>query len=128
MKELKLTGTLRSERILPDTNYRKAYQQLRAALVAQCGQPYPQVEIVIRYSDPRQEWIDEWYNKAKKAEAAGRIFLKFCKDTTVAVVCGSSMSRAIACAAPRHGDKYDQHTGIAVVYAKLACEPIPDYI
>lgn len=126
MKEFKFTGTLRPERIQPHASYHEAYQKFRAGLVS--SNPYPEVEIIIRARDPRQDWIDEWYNDARRAEKEGTIIIRHCKDATF--VCATQYISAYdaACAAPRHGDKYNQRTGIAVAYAKFCGTGIPDYI
>lgn len=124
MKEFKFTGTLRPERIQPCANYRESYQKFRADLVTS-GWPYPAVEVIIRVRDPRQDWIDTWYTVAKEDDD---IFIKFCKDVTFICAKDTKYPQEIACAAPRRGDKYDKRTGIAVAYAKLCSENIPDYI
>lgn len=118
MKEFKFTGTLRPERILPNTSYRASYQKFRAGLVA--NSPYPEVEVIIRARDPRQDWIDKWYAEARRCG----VNLTFRKDVVIAY----NDFGDITTAAPVRGDKYDRHTGIAVAYAKLIGEPIPDYI
>lgn len=130
MKEFKFTGTLRPERIQPYDEFRKEYQNLRGALIASTGNSFPEVEVIVRVHDRRQEWIDKWYKAAKAAEKTGRLVIRFCKDAVFMYVVNypsNGWSRC-ASAAPRHGDKYDQHTGIAVAYAKIKSEPIPDYI
>lgn len=81
------------------------------------------VKVIIQYEDPRQEWIDVWYTYAREDERTKTITIKHCKDATFIM----GMAQC-ASAAPRHGDKYDQHTGIAVAYAKLCGEKIPEYI
>ena len=81
------------------------------------------VDIIIRYTDRRQDWIDKWYTYACRDERCKTITIKHCKDATFIM----GMARC-ASAAPRHGDKYDKHTGIAVAYAKLCGEKIPEYI
>ena len=128
MKEFKFTGTMHPERIQPHDRFRKEYQNLRGALMVSTGYSYPEVEVIIRVHDRRQEWIDKWYAEAKEDEKNGEILIKFCKDVTVICVYATTYSQEIACAAPRHGDKYDQHTGVAVAYAKLCNAEIPDYI
>lgn len=120
MKEFKFTGTMRPERIQPYDRFRKDYQGFRHNLVVSTGNSYPEVEVIIRVHDRRQEWIDKWYTKAKEA----RVHLIFRKDVVIA----HNDFGDIATAAPVHGDKYYRHTGIAVAYAKLCGEPIPDYI
>ena len=86
------------------------------------------VEVIIRIPDQRQEWIDKWYADARAAEDECEIFIRHCKQSTFICLycCGRDVE--LASAAPRHGDKYDYKTGIAVAYAKLLGRPIPDYI
>lgn len=131
MKEFKFNANLRPSSIsLADGNY-STYMQAREEIQNMRGlfkNVNPRVEVIIRVRDPRQEWIDKWYAEAKKDEKDGEILIKFCKDVTVICVYATEDPQEIACAAPRHGDKYDKHTGIAVAYAKLCNAKIPDYI
>lgn len=120
MKEFKFTGTMRPERIQPYDRFRKDYQGFRHDLVVSTGNCYPEVEVIIRVRDRRQEWIDKWYTKAIHDYSVN---LFFRKDVVIA-----QCSDNIATAAPVRGDKYNRHTGIAVAYAKLCNEIIPDYI
>ena len=78
------------------------------------------IKITIQYEDPRQEWIDEWYAKAQR----NGVHLTFRENVVIA----HNDFGDVATAAPVHGDKYDRHTGIAVAYAKLRGEKIPEYI
>lgn len=78
------------------------------------------VKVTIQYEDPRQEWIDKWYTEARRRG----VHLMFRKDVVIAY----NDFGDIATAAPVHGDKYYRHTGIAVAYAKLCGEKIPEYI
>ena len=119
MKEFKFTGTMRPERILPNDRYVQAYRKFRADVVRDFGQSYPIVEVIVRVRDLRQDWIDKWYTKACYSDCS----LAFRKDVVVAAGYGK-----VATAAPVRGDKYNRHTGIAVAYAKLIGEPVPDYI
>ena len=128
MKEFKFTGTMRPDRILPDTNYSKEYHDLRRSMVAKTGCSYPGVEVTVRFIDKRQDWIDRWYAEARDAEAHGEIFIKHCKDVTIVAAWCLEEASEIVCAAPRHGDKYDPHTGIAVAYVKFRGYPVPDFI
>ena len=120
MKEFKFTGTLRPERIRPYDKFSKDYQNFRRDLVLSTGNCYPEVEVIIRVHDRRQEWIDKWYTEARRSD----VHLIFHKDVVIA---HNDFGR-IATAAPVRGDKYNRHTGIAVAYAKLCNESIPDYI
>ena len=86
-----------------------------------------QVEVTVRIPDPRQDWIDMWYKRAMIAvDQLGTCMLKFCKDATIMAERGPFP--VITTAAPRHGDKYDRKVGIAVCYAKMRGETIPDFI
>lgn len=131
MKEFKFNANLRPSSISPaDGNY-STYMQAREKIQNMQGlfkNVNPHVEVIIRVRDPRQDWIDEWYAAAKVAEQSGEIFVKFCKDATFVCAYGTASHQDIACAAPRHGDKYDQRTGIAVAYAKFCDAEIPDCI
>lgn len=124
MKEFKLTGRLHENRIIPGNGYSNILENIQLFTKSSA----PRVELVIRVEDPRQDWIDEWYTAAKEAEKDGDLFIKFCKDVTFICMWATEHPREIACAAPRRGDKYDKHTGIAVAYAKLCNTKIPDYI
>lgn len=129
MKEYKITGILRPSSISPTTGCNAVYNTIRQDIqTLQRIGTNPSVEIIIRVNDPRQEWIDEWYAKATISALDGDIFIRHCKETTIVVAYEAVTDRQIACSAPRHGDKYNYKTGIAVAYAKLNGEPIPDYI
>lgn len=85
--------------------------------------------------DPRQEWIDQHYKEAMDAVNSTDCYngghiahLKFCKDATIFIRHWMDDDDYIGVAAPRHGDKYDRKTGIAVAYAKAMGEAVPDYI
>ena len=123
MKEFKFFANLRPSSISPaDGNY-STYMQAREEIQNMQGlfeNVNPHVEVIIRVHNPRQEWIDKWYTKARQS----RVHLIFRKDVVIA----HNDFGDIATAAPVHGDKYYRHTGIAVAYAKLCGEPIPDYI
>lgn len=83
------------------------------------------VKITIQYEDPRQEWIDKWYKRAVAA-ADDTVIFRFVKDGIVCIPVDVPEFATVA--APRRGDKYDRRTGIAVAYAKLRGEKIPEYI
>lgn len=127
MKEYKITGILRPSSISPTIGNNAMYNMIRQEASREVG-PNPLVEIIIRVREPRQEWIDEWYAKAMTAEVDGDVFIKHCKEATIAVSYGANVHDEIVCSAPRHGDKYDYKIGIAVAYAKLMGKPIPDFI
>lgn len=101
-------------------------QEKLKAVAAAVGYGH-QVEVTVHIPDPRQDWIDMWYKRAMTAvDHLGSCALKFCKDTTIMVE--RSPYPNITTSAPRHGDKYDRKTGIAVCYAKMRGETIPDFI
>ena len=131
MKEYKFNAILYPTRIDPiDSNhvfYREARDEIRS-MQSLSAKQNPFVEVIIRVHDPRQDWIDKWYAMAKTSECDGDIFIRHCKETTIVVAYGAVDYHEIACSAPRHGDKYDYKTGIAVAYAKTCHEPIPDFI
>ena len=120
MKEFKFTGTMRPERIMPDDRCRSAYQIFRRDVINSSGEAYPEVEVIIRVHDLRQDWIDKWYAEAQRRG----VNLIFRKDVVIAYNDWGD----IATAAPVRGDKYDRHTGVAVACAKLCGESVPDYI
>lgn len=85
--------------------------------------------------DERQEWIDQHYKEAMDVVNSTECYsgdhlahLKFCKDATIFIRHWINTDDDIGVAAPRHGDKYDRKTGIAVAYAKAMGEAVPDYI
>lgn len=86
------------------------------------------VELTISARDLRQEWIDDWHNRAREAEGNGCVFIKHCRDTTIVAAYGTSHPYEIGLSAPRHGDKYDLKTGIAVAYAKTVGAIVPKFI
>lgn len=93
------------------------------------------IELTISARDQRQEWIDSHYNEAITASQSLDTYddtniahIKFCKDVTIFIRHWIDTDDYIGVAAPRHGDKYDRKTGIAVAYAKAMGEAVPDYI
>ena len=123
MKEIKvnLMATNASLRARTPESFEKI-----KAIVAAAGYGH-EVEVTVHIPDPRQDWIDMWYKRAMTAvDHLGAYTLKFCKDTTIMVERGPFPS--ITTSAPRHGDKYDRKTGIAVCYAKMRGETVPEYI
>ena len=130
MKEIKIKGLVRSSYLRTDVNDKlsrqalyELYEDLRSKL--ETGTP---VEIIIRVPEPRKDWIDLWYRKAMAAVNEGHIFIRHCQQATFICRWSAYLEEDFASAAPRHGDKYDYKTGIAVAYAKLEGKPIPDYI
>ena len=126
MKEFKFTATMWHSRIKPDEKFSKQYQNFRHDLMMRTSKPYPEIEVIIRAYDPRQEWIDKWYSKAGDAESFDEVSFAFVKDGTVCI--SREEGDCFTVAAPRKGDKYDRKTGIAVAFAKFCGEKIPEYI
>jgi len=123
MKEIKLNLIATNASLRARTP--ESFEKIKA-IVAAAGYGH-QVEVTVRIPDPRQDWIDMWYKRAMTAvDHLGSCTLKFCKDTTIMVE--RSPYPNITTAAPRHDDKYDRKVGIAVCYAKMRNEPIPDFI
>lgn len=120
MKEYNFTGRIRPSSIrINGEEFYTLYQQLADNENLDC-------EVIVRIPDKRQDWIDKMYREAMRYERAGYGVLKFCQSTTIFVSCSNAHN--IATSAPRHGDKYDQKTGIAVAYAKMSGRPVPDFI
>lgn len=82
-------------------------------------------EVTVRVINPRQKWIDDHFTTAMNGLGFSHEF-HFCKDVTI--LSDFAYPTNIYTAAPRHGDKYNRETGIAVAYAKWNGEEIPDYI
>lgn len=82
------------------------------------------VEVIVRIRDHRAEWIERFYTAAMHDVNQHLCTLSFCKDVTIM----HNFSGVLVTAAPRHGDKYDRKTGIAVCYAKLCGKDIPEFI
>lgn len=123
MKEIKLNLVATNASLRARTP--EAFESIKS-IVAAAGYGH-QVEVIVHVPEPRQDWIDLWYKRAMTAvDHLGAYTLKFCKDTTILVERGPYPE--ITTAAPRHGDKYDRKTGIAVCYAKMRGEEIPNYI
>lgn len=125
MKEITFTGFIRPQFIrAADDESRDILRNLYKGLQDE----YQEVEVIVRVWDPqdlRKDWIDLWYMKAINRQGWGGIIIRHCKDATFVY---ENDTGICASAAPRHGDKYDYKTGIAVAYAKVMDEPIPDYI
>lgn len=123
MKEVKFHGTVRpsSIRIQETEDFYKFYRQI---LNGDKGNNL--VEITIRICDKRQEWIDKYYNLAKRMANAGTYVIKHCKEVCYVIPCGYAGDAASA--TPRHGDKYDYKTGVAVAFAKAFGDKVPEYI
>ena len=125
MKEITYNGYVRSfgvRAVGEDLDrVRQFYEDLRfedASAPLHC-------EVTIRVIDPRQRWIDKYYERAMSGLGFTHDF-RFCKDVTI--LASYSYPAQIVTAAPRHGDKYNRETGIAVAYAKWVGDPVPDYI
>ena len=130
MKEIKIKGLIRPSYLRPDVDDKLSRQALRELYNNLLGSQETQkeMEIIIRIPEPRKDWVNEWYAKAMKAADDGDIFIRHCQQATFICEYGAYADDEMASSAPRHGDKYDYKTGIAVAYAKLRHQPIPDYI
>ena len=85
----------------------------------------------------RRRWVDDYYNRAIEMantddaidNSRGKIaHIKFCQQTTLFIRHWLDTDDDVGISAPRHGDKYDRHTGIAVAFAKCMGEKVPEYI
>lgn len=74
--------------------------------------------------DPRGDWIEKWYKKAKKDHD---VIFHHHKTATICISRWQT-SDGFAISDVCKGDTYDRKTGIAVAYAKFCDEPIPDFI
>jgi hypothetical protein len=77
--------------------------------------------LTLSVPDPRGDWIEKWYKKAKDA----LVTFRFHKTVTI---CYDPYDPIPVLSDVREGDTYDRKTGIAVAYAKHCGEPIPDFI
>lgn len=77
--------------------------------------------LTLSVPDPRGDWIEKWYKKAKNAD----VTFRFHKTVTI---CYDPYDCEPVLSDVREGDTYDRKTGIAVAYAKRCGEPIPDFI
>lgn len=73
----------------------------------------------------RKEWVEAWFLKYL---AHPNAIAKVIDTTTVIALYNRSTGTHIATARCMPGDTYDYDTGVAVAYAKLCNESIPDYI
>lgn len=123
MKEIKLNLVATNASLRARTP--ESFEKIKS-IVAAAGYGH-EVEVTVLVPDLRQDWIDMWYKRAITAvDHLGSCTLKFCKDTTIMVERGPFPN--ITTSAPRHGDKYNRKVGIAVCYAKMRGETIPEYI
>jgi len=125
MKEFKIQGLVRTFGVriaTPITDMDRIIDAIEAQGVDRINDP---VEVIIRVPEPRQDWVNKWYEKAIRRQNRHGLIIRHCKDATFIY---DSFYDACASSAPRHGDKYDYKTGIAVAYAKVMHESIPDYI
>ena len=122
MKEYKFNGRLRPSSVLIDNQefYHLYEQQFHSPDRSTA------CEIIIRLPDPRADWIEKWYKAARRYERAGAFIIKHCQQTCFVIPAHDVYDAASS--APRHGDKYDYKTGVAVAFAKAFGQPIPDYI
>ena len=128
MKEVKFNGYIRSYGIRAtgaDLHIiRDLHDKLNPA-ASQSLEPY-QCEVTVRIIDSRQQWIDKYFALAKRHARAGDFIIKHCKETCVVIPVNYVGDTATS--APRHGDKYDYKTGVAVAFAKAYGDRVPDYI
>lgn len=73
----------------------------------------------------RDRWTEQWYLKFL---AHPNAMAKVIDTTTVVALYNRSTGLHIATARCMPGDTYDENVGIAVAFAKLCNEPIPDYV
>lgn len=73
----------------------------------------------------RKEWVGDWFLKYL---AHPNAIAKVIDTTTIVALYNRSTGIHIATARCMPGDAYDYDTGVAVAYAKLCNELIPDYI
>ena len=127
MKEFKIQGLVVRFGVyaIATADMDRIISAVAAQGIDHCNDP---VEVIIRIPEPRQDWVNKWYDRAMKAAENWDILIKHCKQSTFICAYACTGDNEMASAAPRHGDKYDYKTGIAVAYAKLKGEPIPDYI
>ena len=130
MKEIKIKGVVRPSHLRPNIDDKLSHQALRELYnnLLSSRETQKEMEIIIRVPEPRKDWVNEWYNKAMMAADNVDIFIRHCQQATFICQYGTYANDEMASAAPRHGDKYDYKTGIAVAYAKLRHQPIPDFI
>lgn len=83
--------------------------------------PMENFTLTLSVPDPRGDWIEKWYRKAKDAA----VTFRFHKTVTI---CYDPYDCEPVLSDVREGDTYDRKTGIAVAYAKRCGEPIPDFI
>lgn len=73
--------------------------------------------------DPRGDWIEKWYNEAMEDED---VSFRHHKTATICYdrYYGNPPTISDVC----NGDTYNRRTGIAVAYAKMRGQSIPDFI
>jgi len=128
MKEFTIQGLVRTFGVriaTPLSDMDRIIDAIEAQGVNRINDP---VEVIIRVPEPRKDWVNKWYSRAMTAAQNWDILISHCKQSTFICAYACTGHCEMASAAPRHRDKYDYKTGIAVAYAKLKNEPIPDYI
>jgi hypothetical protein len=80
--------------------------------------------LTLSISDPREDWIEKWYKKAKEDDDVVFLHHKTVTICTAYWGVGENIAISDVC----KGDTYDRKTGIAVAYAKFCRELIPDFI
>lgn len=73
----------------------------------------------------RDQWVERWYRKYLTHPNATS---KFIDTITVVSLWHRPVGVRIATARCMPGDTYNSRVGVAVAFAKLCDEPIPDYI
>lgn len=73
----------------------------------------------------RDQWVNDWFLKYL---AHPNATAKVIDTITVVALYNRSTGTHIATARCMPGDTYDSMVGVAVAFAKLCDEPIPDYI
>lgn len=121
MKEVTIKGIMRGY------GFRADDLKKMCAICEENGGSGTAVEVTFKFRDPRADWVKLWYDRAVRAQDVfGTYTFAFVKDGTV---CFEPYSHGkFTVAAPRKGDKYDRKVGMAVAYAKMKGERIPDYI
>lgn len=81
-------------------------------------------DLTFSVPDPRGDWIEKWYKKAKEDDDVVFLHHKTVTICTAYQGVGENIAISDVC----KGDTYDRKTGIAVAYAKFCREPIPAFI
>lgn len=87
--------------------------------------PMENFTLTLSVPDPRGDWIEKWYRKAKKDDD---VVFRHHKTVTICIPRWHVSDDGFGISDVCNGDTYDRKTGIAVAYAKHCGEPIPDFI